>query len=284
MKRAHKRRIRLLIFLLLVAPPAWYAYQQYAGQPNAREAPAELSMTPALRKALADPAALLQPGGQADADVVTHTGFRLAYDEAREQARWVAYELRASRLDAPVVERRDRFRADPAVRSESASLKDYYKSGFDRGHLLPAAAMRWDSAAMADCFFLSNISPQRPGFNRGIWRKLEAHIRELTKKHERLLVLTGPVFDPEKPTTEIGPNGVDIPPAYFKVILDAQQPAIVGGAYLLPHEASKKPLAHFLVPIDSLEARTGLDFFPRLPDEAERILEARKAHAHWQAE
>lgn len=71
------------------------------------------------------------------------------------------------------LDRTDNFRADRSISTESAALSDYRGSGYDRGHLAPAADMKWAPAAMSESFLMSNMSPQDPGFNRGIWKKLE---------------------------------------------------------------------------------------------------------------
>ena len=105
--------------------------------------------------------------------IIYHTGYTLSYNEKHEQANWVAYELTAQEL-AGTVKRKDSFKSDPMVKSESASLADYRKSGYDRGHLIPAADMKWSTTAMSESFYMSNMSPQSPSFNRGIWKKLES--------------------------------------------------------------------------------------------------------------
>jgi hypothetical protein len=102
--------------------------------------------------------------------LIDHGAFYLVYDEETEQAVWVAYELSWEDING-TAERRDNFREDPLISSGSAELDDYRGSGYDRGHLVPAADMKLDQASMDTSFYLSNISPQLPGFNRDIWRE-----------------------------------------------------------------------------------------------------------------
>ncbi|MDZ7792136.1 MAG: DNA/RNA non-specific endonuclease [Spirochaetia bacterium] len=123
-----------------------------------------------------------------------HTGYTLSYSEEHEQAEWVAYKLTIEELQGDV-ERTDNFREDKKVDTETASLSDYRGSGYDRGHLAPAADFSWSEEAMSDTFYLSNMSPQKPGFNRGIWRSLESQVREWAIRDKALLVVTGPVFE-----------------------------------------------------------------------------------------
>ena len=118
----------------------------------------------------------------------------------------------------------DDFRSDPAVRTGSAALADYKRSGFNRGHLAPAASMAWSETIMSESFILSNVSPQLPGFNQGIWRKLEEAVRKESYQHEKLVSITGHLLKPNFPT--IGPNRVSVPKAYFKVLLDITNPSI----------------------------------------------------------
>ena len=121
--------------------------------------------------------------------VIRHVGYTLSYNEIHEQANWVAYELTAEEV-AGEVERKDAFRADPEVESGSAALADYRGSGYDRGHLAPVADMKWSAEAMAESFYMSNMSPQKPEFNRGIWKKLEMKVRGWATREEAVLIVT----------------------------------------------------------------------------------------------
>ena len=117
------------------------------------------------------------PAPVAGEQQISHLGYTLSYNEKHEQASWVAYELTAGELRGTIA-RTDNFKADASVTTGSASLADYRGSGFDRGHLAPAADMKWSREVMSESFFMSNMSPQEPGFNRGIWKKLEGKVRD----------------------------------------------------------------------------------------------------------
>lgn len=110
-------------------------------------------------------------------EIVKHLSYTLSYNEKHEQASWVAYELTEAKTHK-VVNRTNDFRPDNAVRTSSATNVDYQGSGFDRGHLAPAADMSWSEKAMEESFYYNNMSPQVPGFNRGIWKKLEEQVRQ----------------------------------------------------------------------------------------------------------
>lgn len=203
-------------------------------------------------------------------DFIQHAGFALAYDETHEQAKWVAYELT---LEETIkgVERSGKFLPDPKVVTGTATNEDYKGSGYDRGHLAPAADMSWSDQAMQQSFYFSNISPQVPSFNRGIWKKLEDRVRKWAKQDTSIFIVTGSVLTEN--LSAIGPNRVTVPAHFYKALLvyrDNNQKAI---AFILPNEKSGLPLHRFAVTIDSLERLTGLNFFPALPDSVEANLE-----------
>ena len=113
---------------------------------------------------------------------------------------------------------------------------------------------------MSESFLMSNMTPQRPGFNRGIWKRLEAWVRDQALQNQEVYVVTGPVLT-DGPYQEIGPNGVDIPKRYFKVILDYKEPGFKAIGFILPNKKSSLPLSDYAVPVDQVEDITGLDFF-----------------------
>lgn len=202
--------------------------------------------------------------------IVMHLGYTLSYNEKHEQANWVAYELTAKET-TKVAERSNDFRPDGAVRTGSATNDDYQGSGYDRGHLAPAADMGWSNQAMEESFFYSNMSPQVPSFNRGIWKKLEEQVRQWAIDNKKIYVVTGPILEDNLPT--VGPNKVSVPRYYYKVILDYTEPELKGIGFVLPNASSTLPLQSFAVPIDSVERKTGINFFSALPDEQEQTIE-----------
>lgn len=205
-------------------------------------------------------------------ELVELKAFALAYDEQHEQAAWVAYRL-ISQGRMTRHERNDRFMADERISTGSAHPNDYTNSGYDRGHLAPAADFATDKEALRETFYMSNMSPQGPSFNRGIWSKLENQIRNWAEDNQEIWVITGPVLLNQKRLKKIGENKVSVPRYYYKVVLDARQPDIKMIGFLLKNQGSTKDLSQFIVPIDSIENVTGLDFFPMLPDELEETFE-----------
>ena len=206
-------------------------------------------------------------------EVIQHTGYTLSYNEEYEVPQWVAYELTREEVVTQSVERKDNFREDKAVSTGSATLNDYKKSGYDRGHMAPAADFRWSFDAMNDTFYLSNMCPQTHAFNAGIWSDLEEAVRSIAYEDECIYVVTGPVLT-DGPYETIGENKVAVPNYFYKVILDYSAPTVKAIGFIMPHENSKEPLSYFAVTVDEVENMTGLDFFPLLPDDEEEKLES----------
>ena len=211
--------------------------------------------------------------------IVEHEGFALSYDEKNEQASWVAYKLEKKNLDNARFKRKDNFREDPLVRTGSATPADYRKSGYDRGHLAPAADFTWSEKALDHTFYMSNMSPQDPGFNRGIWKKLEEQVRDWARENNVVYVVTGPII--EKRKERIGANKVTVPQYYYKAILDIQEPELKAIGFVMENKKSGEDIMESAVTIDRIEAMTGLDLFPSLPDEMETRLEKSVNESLW---
>jgi endonuclease G len=210
--------------------------------------------------------------------IVQHKAYTLCYDEKHEQAKWVAYVLTAAETISRY-ERTNDFNTDPFVKTGSATNDDYKGSGYDRGHLAPAGDMGFSSVSMIESFYYSNMSPQNPSFNRGIWKKLEEQVRSWADLYDSLLVVTGPVLTASLP--KIGVNGVSVPSFYYKVILDYKNNQSKAIAFILPNIKGSKPLSSYVLSIDELEKITKLDFFPKLQDDLEARLEKNNSVDSW---
>lgn len=202
--------------------------------------------------------------------IITHTGYSLLYNEDYEQASWVAYELTKEETNK-IFERTNKFIPDTKVNTGTANDKDYSGSGYDRGHLAPASDMGWSLTAMSESFYYSNMSPQAPSFNRGVWKKLEELVRFWAVENGAIYIATGPVLRSGLQT--IGANKVSVPNYFYKVVLDYSEPEIKGIGFIIPNNGSSEPLQHFAVSIDSVEKFAGIDFFPMLPDNQELEIE-----------
>jgi len=138
--------------------------------------------------------------------------------------------------------------------------------------------MGFSPTSMEESFLMSNISPQAPDFNRGIWKELETEVRKWAKKEHKIYVVTGPVFKDNKGT--IGADQVLVPGYFFKIIYEETgEPKMI--AFVFPNRKSDRPLTDFAVPVDEAEKLTGFDFFSQLPDELENKLESRVDFSEW---
>ena len=203
--------------------------------------------------------------------IIDRPGSALGYIEYHEQPAWVIYIMTKAEVTTKVAKRTNKFRSDPKIPTGSATTGDYRRSGYDRGHLAPAADMAFSGRTMADSFFFSNMSPQKPAFNRGIWKDLEALVRSFAITERKIVVVTGPILPKEK-TITIGTNQVTVPTHYYKVIFDLTPPRKMIG-FILPNEGSDEPLATFAATVDAVEKATGLNFFSRVPKEEQERLE-----------
>lgn len=204
-------------------------------------------------------------------DIVSHTYYTLSYSEDHEQAEWVYYVLNSNQLNSST-ERKNNFRPDNKVKTSSAQLYDYKGSGYDRGHLAPATDMKYNTISMSESFFMSNMSPQSPSFNRGIWKKIEKQFRDWSYKYGELVIITGPVLKGEN-YGSIGYNKVTIPKWYYKVAIDPSNYER-NLAILIENKGSSASIKSFVVTIDYLEEFSGLDFFHNLSDEIEESFES----------
>ena len=216
--------------------------------------------------------------GVADS-IIEREGYALGYIEKHEQPAWVQYIMTAEEVSRRAAKRGDDFRPDPDVPTGSATPQDYTRSSYDRGHLAPAADMSFSGKTMSESFYMSNMSPQAPQFNRGIWSKLEKQVRHFAKREKRIVVVTGPILPAEK-TITIGSNRVTVPQYYYKVIYDTTPPEKMIG-FVLPNKGSSADLRTFVVTVDRVEELTGLDFFSAVPKEKQEQMERTITVENW---
>lgn len=216
--------------------------------------------------------------GRADT-IIDRPGYALGYIEYHEQPAWVVYRLTKQQALTKAAKRGNEFKEDPEVPTGSATLADYRRSGFDRGHLCPAADMAYSMKTMSDSFFMSNMSPQRPKFNRGVWKDLEAQVRDFAITEQDVYIVTGPVLPKTKIVT-IGSNKVTVPTHYYKVVYDRTPPEKMIG-FILPNDGSDRPLQDFAVTVDAVEAATGLNFFSTVPQPKQEQLESTISVQDW---
>jgi len=215
-------------------------------------------------------------GGQ----LVQHQFYQLSYRLDAKNAEWAMYRIDSQSVVDERASRRAGFIQDPDLGGQTASDADYRGSGFDRGHLIPAEDMDFDLRAMEESFYLSNVSPQHPSFNRGIWKKLEGDLRDWALEKGDLLVITGPILSAQLAADAPRIAGdVIVPRAFYKVIVDLKNRK--GIAFLLANEKSDAELANFALSIRELEEQSGLNFFPKLSAKQADKLEGQKELSYW---
>lgn len=221
-----------------------------------------------------------RPRGEcADCTEVVREGYALQHDNERKVPRWVAWRLDPEDTQ-PGVSRSDNFREDPAIPAHGrAALADYRGSGFDRGHVAPAADMKKNRTTMSESFYLSNMMPQTARLNRQEWRVLEEAIRSWLPRRRQLWIIAGPGFDEGggNATRTIGPGRVHVPTHCWKIVVDQQEDGSFTAlaVWMLNVERDVPDWRESQVTINDLEAWTGLDFLPALPDGMEEELESR---------
>lgn len=230
-----------------------------------------------------------------DVEIVNHPALILSYNEQHEQPNWVAHII-SKEIVGKGFSRTNDFRPDPLVKTGSTEEKDFFLKtlnpdssysydgfGYDRGHLAPSADFRWNKEAMSESYFYSNMSPQLPDFNRGIWAKTESFLREYVaeNKHD-IYVVTGGILSNDLPKVERSIHKVSIPRKFYKVAADLEGDTPEGIAFIIPNKGSDYPVISFAVPIDSVEKITGIDFFASLPDSVQDKFEKTTDIHYWQ--
>ena len=180
-----------------------------------------------------------------------------------------------SSVGRPAVKRRTTFMPYILPNGiQSATNEDYYKSGYDRGHMVPAGDFVWNKELKDETFYYVNINPQIPTLNRGVWANLESRIREKVLKYsESAYVVTGAIFNPEY-REQIGPKGMCVPVAFFKIVYFEKREKMFAFMYDNTIENYFGNINDFQVTVDFLEKITEEDFFDLLNDDLEVKLES----------
>ena len=210
--------------------------------------------------------------------IIRHTGYTVSYNKELKLPNWVSYEL--TREETKGKEKRNnRFIADPLVKGIIATNADYARSGYDKGHMAPAADMKWSPQAMKESFYFSNMCPQHPQLNRRGWKNLEEKIRDWAIADSAIIIICGPIITKQPKT--IGKNKVAVPQQYFKVILSPFVRPMRAIGFLFNNRQALEPLSTYAVTVDSIERLTNMDFFASLPDKIENKIEAEENYFQW---
>lgn len=209
-------------------------------------------------------------------------GYTVSFNPELNIPNWVAWELNSSKL----TERESRaghFYPDPDIpRGIAVETGDYSNSGYDRGHMCPAADNKWDKQAMRESFYMTNICPQHHNLNRGDWKELEDDCRRWVEESGTIYIVCGPILY-KNDISYIGKERkIRVPNAFFKVILaglDGGSPRAIG--FIYKNASGNNPLDHYVNSVDQVERITGLDFFSQLPDDIEDEIESNYNIKQW---
>lgn len=188
------------------------------------------------------------------------TAYAVNYNYKTKVATYVVEHITLDHLTKSAARKND-FREDPEVPVEYRStLEDYAKSGFDRGHMAPAADMTYNVTAMSESFYLTNMMPQVPGNNRGVWKYLEEYTRFWVQNKGEVYVITGTIFG----DTPKMMKSVAIPEFVYKIVIDPKSGKQI--AYLFSNEKLDPNLIdNYAVSVADIESYTGINFSPKLP-------------------
>lgn len=204
--------------------------------------------------------------------ILERTGYVASYNKTNLLPNWVAWHLTAERTEGSAKRSGVDFAEDTEVPEPRATDWDYYNSGYDRGHMCPAADNKWSKKAMEESFLFTNMCPQNGNLNRGDWNEMEMACRKWAKKYGDLYIVCGPILYKGKHKT-IGKNKVVVPEAFFKVVLrTGDNPQAIG--FIYKNTSGNRPKDSYVNTVDEVERITGIDFFPSLPDDVEKKVEA----------
>lgn len=208
-------------------------------------------------------------------------GFIVGYSDLRGNPLWVIYALGSPPANAEHLKRPSRFSVDWRGINR-VSHDDYTGSGYDRGHMAPNHAISelYGRQGQADSFLMTNITPQKSNLNEKLWERLEElELDTFAKQFGKVWVVDGPIFEP--PNERLHSSWrVEVPDAFYKIIVAPDAKKML--AFIMPQSVrGDEPLDHYLTSVDSIEKRTGLDFFQELEDTEENRLEAEIDPAPW---
>lgn len=211
--------------------------------------------------------------------ILRRSNYTVSYNRNWNLPNWVAWELNKNETKGKN-NRNDEFTSDPDLpKANQVEPWDYSGSGYDRGHMCPAGDNHFDTKAMNESFYMSNMCPQNRELNKGTWNDLEIACRRWANRYGQVFIVCGPIVDKRKGKTIGKEHEILVPEKFFKVILiTSTQPARAIG-YIFENNASEKPYKTYSV--DEIETITGMNFFPNLPDNIENIVESRYESKDW---
>lgn len=211
---------------------------------------------------------------------IAHFAYTVSYNPVYHLPNWVAYCLEGNEVDGNF-SRTDKFLPDPLVEGDPVVTQDYSGSGYDRGHMAPAADMKWSEQAMKESFYMTNMCPQNHNNNAGDWKDLEELVRDIARKYGNTYICVDPIVSDASVT--IGKTRkIVVPQAFYKVLLRQKSDGTwTSIGFVMPNEAGNRPMMSYMVSVNDVESMTGIDFFPNLPDTVEETVESNFEVSDW---
>jgi endonuclease G len=223
-------------------------------------------------------------GTNLDNYLIARKQYVLSYSRDRNRLNWASWKVDASWLGQ--VERQDDFRPDGALPSGTYQVTpdDYTGSGYDRGHVVPSADRNRTRDDNSATFLMTNIIPQAPENNRGPWRELENHVRDLVYQYDHSLHLFAGAYGTRG---TIGHRPITVPSRIWKVVIVYDRMAsgnlgLTGDTQIIavdmPNRATLSPdWRDYQTSIDRIEIATGYNFLADLPEALQEVLEGRSS-------
>ncbi|WP_253188268.1 DNA/RNA non-specific endonuclease [Leptolyngbya sp. 'hensonii'] len=219
----------------------------------------------------------------------------LSYNNSKRIPNWVSWQLNSSWLgSAP---RQDDFRADTTLPSSfyRVSGSDYSGSGFDRGHMTPSADRTSSVTNNSATFLMTNMIPQSPDNNQGVWANLEDYARTLVGQGKELYIISGAYgscgtgsagYKCSFPAKTNPSYAITVPNRTWKVIVVLDRPGLgVSGVTTttrvisvdIPNTQGVRNAnwRSYRVSVDSLEQKTGYNFLSAVPSSVQNVIEAK---------
>ncbi len=208
---------------------------------------------------------------------IRYKAFNVSFNPTYRIPNYVVYELTKSEVEGEQ-KRANSFECDRNVKG-CPEPYEYTRSGYDRGHMAPAADMKWDYDAMHESFYMTNVCPQKHSLNGRGWKSLEEKLRDWVKRDSALIIVSGPILSRSMKT--IGKTGIAIPERFFKAVLAPFATPARAIAFIYKNDGGQKYIEDQVVSVDEVEAATSLDFFYTLPDDIENRIEQSTDYKEW---
>ncbi len=218
--------------------------------------------------------------------ILRNQGYVSGYDAGIQDPRWV--ETRFFAVNSPTsAGRPGEFSPDYRIESEyQVTTHCWTGTGYDRGHMAPnwGVSICYGRSAQIETFLLTNVIPQSPELNRGLWETLEKIIsNDYAERFGQVWVICGPIFASNPATLKDGK--IAIPERCYKIVLRMSE----GGPHVLAFEMPQAlPMGHrqsdllqYMTSVSQVEKDTEITFFPDLAEPQRQIVEEEKPAAMW---